>query len=153
MDILVFSDSHGTTVPMETAIRKLNPDLVLHLGDYDADARALATAFPRLTIRAVRGNCDFGSLTPLEDHFTIESVRVVMTHGHKYKVKSGYGDIHVMGQAEGADILLFGHTHIPYYEQIGGMHVLNPGSANSTFGHIQITEGNILCSLSVYADL
>ena len=153
MDILVFSDSHGRIAAMEGAIRSLNPDVVLHLGDHDADAHILAHSFPALTIRTVCGNCDFGSHTRSVDRFTAGDRRIVMTHGHIYKVKSGYANIRAMGKAEGADILLFGHTHVPHYEQVGAMHMLNPGSANYSFGRIQIIDGEIRCSLSVYADL
>ena len=141
---------------MDKAVREHAPGLILHLGDYELDARVLAKTFPHLPIRSVRGNCDFRSKAPVLDDFIVAGKRIIMTHGHRYDVKSDYTALCNMGRAEGADILLFGHTHIPYYEQLGTMHVLNPGSAAYTCGLIQITDGGICCqhvSLSVYADL
>ena len=146
MKILVFSDSHGTIAPMEQAVSALAPDLILHLGDYARDARLLAAACPHIPIRAVRGNCDLGSTPPELEDFIVAEKRIVMTHGHQYRVKSELTDLYNMGRAAAADLLLFGHTHIPHYEQLGAMHVLNPGSAGAkSAAIIQITDGEIQC--------
>ena len=156
MQILVFSDSHQVTAPMEAKVREIGPDLILHLGDNDRDARVLAAAFPHIPLRVVRGNCDVLSKSPAQEDFLAAERRIVMTHGHHYDVKSDYTALCKMGQAAGADILLFGHTHIPHYERVGSMHVLNPGSAKESCALIQIRAGEISCehiSLSVYANL
>ena len=146
MKILVFSDSHNTIAPMETAVREITPDLILHLGDYVLDASVLADAFPHIPLRMVRGNCDMGMGAPALEDFTIADRRIIMTHGHRYNVKYDYTALYLMGREAEADILLFGHTHIPHYEQIGHMHVLNPGSAGSRSGAlIEITDGTIHC--------
>jgi len=79
-----------------------------------------------------------------------------MTHGHRYDVKSDHTALYNMGQLVGADILLFGHTHIPHYEQVSAMHVLNPGSAKDSAALIQLQGEDIMCKhlpLSVYAGL
>jgi putative phosphoesterase len=34
-----------------------------------------------------------------------------------------------MLRAEQPDVVVFGHTHIPFHEEIGGILYLNPGSA------------------------
>ena len=150
MNILVFSDSHTTTTPMLEMIRTRTPDLILHLGDHDRDTKAIARAFPQIPLRVVQGNCDFGQKHPLLDDFIVADCRIIMTHGHRYNVKLTYDSILNMGHVAGADILLFGHTHIAYYEQIGDMHVLNPGSAGmggrKSCGLIQITDGEIRCA-------
>ena len=156
MQILVFSDSHHVTSPMEQIVRELKPDLILHLGDCDSDARALAELFPHIPLRMVRGNCDLLSQSPLLEDFVLAGRRIVMAHGHRYDVKSTYTALCDMGRSLGADILLFGHTHIPHCEQLGAMHLLNPGSARESCALIQIQDGEITCkhiSLSVYANL
>ncbi|MCL2562839.1 MAG: YfcE family phosphodiesterase [Oscillospiraceae bacterium] len=145
MQILVFSDSHNTIASMEKAVREISPDLILHLGDYETDAKVLAKAFPHIPLRFVRGNCDLISKTPETEDFIIAEKRIVMTHGHRYKVKSDLTALCNMGHFAEADLLLFGHTHIPYYEQISKMHVLNPGSAAQCAGLIEITDGEIRC--------
>jgi len=141
--ILVFSDSHRQTDTMADAIRTHTPDRVLHLGDHDADAHVLSRLFPDLPIQAVRGNCDFGSSTPETAELLIEDKKIIMTHGHRYGVKQGLTSLCNMGHFADADILLFGHTHIPHHEQIEKMHVINPGPANRSCALIQIENGEI----------
>jgi len=129
-------------------IRELKPDLILHLGDYVSDARILSESFPDLPLKMVRGNCDFSSKAPLLEEFELESHRIIMTHGHRYDVKSGLTALCDMGHFANAALLLFGHTHVPYYEQIGNMHVLNPGSAGQqkSAAFIELAEGHIRCA-------
>ena len=150
MKILVFSDTHTRLGPMVKAVREMEPDLILHLGDHDQDAQTLAREFSHIPLRVVRGNCDFGAKTPLLEDFLFAGKRIVMTHGHRYNVKWDYTDAIEMGRASGADILLFGHTHVAHYEQAGKMHVLNPGSAGAglqkSCGLIRVTDEGILCS-------
>jgi len=156
MKILVFSDSHNHISLMEAAIQTLRPDLICHLGDYDRDAFSLSKRFPSIPLRSVRGNCDIGSATPILENFLFAEKRIILTHGHRYYVKSDLTELKAMGQAADADILLFGHTHIPYYEQTGKLHNLNPGPAAKSCAQIQIVDGKIECThlpLSVYADL
>ena len=45
----------------------------------------------------------------------------------------------------GADLVIFGHTHIPYCENNGKIILLNPGSVkmSQTFGVIEIENGKI----------
>jgi len=130
---------------MIQAVQTTNPDLILHLGDGASDAARLHKHFPHIPLHTVRGNCDFGTKAPLVNGFAIEEKHTVMTHGHRYNVKSGYTDIVRMGRETGADILLFGHTHIPHYEQVDDMHVLNPGPASHSCALIEITDGKIIC--------
>ena len=37
----VFSDSHGLTALMRECVRRVRPDVIIHLGDYSRDADAL----------------------------------------------------------------------------------------------------------------
>ena len=142
---------------MEAAVRSLQPDLILHLGDYAKDAEALKKTFPHTPLRAVRGNCDMGTGAPVIENFTVQGLKLILTHGHRYDVKSSYTALYNMGHFAGADLLLFGHTHIPHYEQVGKMHILNPGSVKTqSAALIQLTDGKVHCkhiSLPVYASL
>ena len=146
MNILVFSDSHGRTDEMSEMIRKISPDLILHLGDYDRDAEVLRKAFPHIPIRNVRGNCDVGSSAPELDNFTVEGKRIVMAHGHRYGVKYGLEALYDLVRLTEADVLLFGHTHIPHLEQIGEMYVVNPGAANRSCALVYIADGEVSCT-------
>lgn len=59
-------------------------------------------------------------------------VKMFITHGHLYNVR--YGDLTRLVYAameEGARIVAFGHTHEALYEEMGGVTVLNPGTAGA----------------------
>jgi len=130
---------------MLKAVNEYQPDLILHLGDHDFDTAVLTDAFPHIPLRVVRGNCDFGSDHPMVENFETAGKRVIVTHGHRYNVKIGLTPLIQMGQDAHADLLLFGHTHRAHYEQVGTMHVLNPGSAMESFALVEILSGEILC--------
>ena len=71
-----------------------------------------------------------------------------MGHGHTWGVKSGYGAAIARAHKMNADILLFGHTHRAYCEQLeDGLWVMNPGAARATYGVIEIDGGVICCEL------
>ena len=57
-------------------------------------------------------------------------VRALLVHGHRYGVSAAQADWLVYAaREEGAQIAMFGHTHSPFYETVGGVTLLNPGSA------------------------
>ena len=145
--IFVFSDSHGSTADMLRLVREGAPDMVLHLGDYERDCDELRRAFPGLEIRGVRGNCDVRSAGPSLVRFNVEGVRVFACHGHEYRVKSGYQTICYAALEAEADLVLFGHTHIPYRDRAFGLELLNPGSVGMgirrTWGLVTLDAGEI----------
>ena len=76
----------------------------------------------------VRGNNDFFSDLPREEEFYLGKYKVFITHGHAYYVSLDPEYIFEEGQARKADIVMYGHTHRPFFEQKDGITVLNPGS-------------------------
>ena len=56
--ILVLSDSHGNVNNMVTAVGRLHPDMIIHLGDCWVDAEKLHQQFPMIMMEQVPGNCD-----------------------------------------------------------------------------------------------
>ena len=144
MKILVVSDSHGDKRSLVRAARDTGPELILHLGDYDKDCASLHDAVPNIPVRAVRGNGDWQSHELGEDEFVIAGVRIFMTHGHWYGVKRGLDTVIDAAFCRNADILLFGHTHIPYYAKLRGITILNPGSigmGGKTYAVLTIENG------------
>lgn len=148
MKILVFSDSHRSRSGMYDAIEAHTPHQIIHLGDLVEDAEDVSYAFPQIPFCIVPGNCDGWSALPSIRNIVLEGKRVLLSHGHLWSVKGGYERALAEGRKAGADILLFGHTHTPYCEKMaGGMWVMNPGSARSTYGLITIENGEIDCKL------
>lgn len=130
MKVAVFSDTHSNNELMLEAVRRCRPDAAIHLGDHDRDAVELRHEFPELPVYSVCGNCDLMPLAPEKDVIQLGPVKAFITHGHLYNVNYGRVDLLVYAAQEaGAQLAMFGHTHQAYYEQIGGVQVLNPGTA------------------------
>jgi putative phosphoesterase len=133
---------------MNRAILIENPDLLLHLGDGAYDMYRARNEFPAVAAIGVRGNCDVGSDGPAARTLDLGGVKIHMAHGHLYGVKSGYDTAEAAANREGADILLFGHTHRPLYEMRGALQILNPGSLyGGHYAVIEIKDGKAFCRL------
>ena len=158
MKCLVLSDSHGSASLMSRALA-LHPDaeVIFFLGDGLSDADALAVYYTDKAWLTVRGNCDFSGFfknSPVLKTEEIELMgrRIVYTHGDLYDVKFGLDRIKYLAEESGADVVLFGHTHIPHEEYVSGerpFYLFNPGSLSApsySFGIITISEGSILFS-------
>ena len=142
--IAVFSDTHGDVDHMERVVRRERPDLVLHLGDLCRDFEALQARMPRQTMQNVCGNCDGFSLTPDQRVLQAEGKRILMTHGHRYHVKETLYRAQLAAREAQADILVFGHTHIPLCQEVDGLWMLNPGSCQGrrgTYGLLELSSG------------
>ncbi len=161
LKILVLSDSHSALSFMRLCIEKVNPQIVIHLGDYYDDAAAMEEEFQGIRFYSVPGNCDYYRVsadlaqTRVED---IQGVRVYMTHGHLHHVKSGLGALLKAARGRKAQAVLFGHTHAPLCQQEeDGLWVLNPGSCGyygGSAGLLCVESGSILsCRLIRQADL
>lgn len=146
LKILVFSDSHRSRMGMLQAIRTQQPQQVIHLGDLLDDARELTYAFPQLPVACVPGNCDGWTTELPKKMITIEGQRILFSHGHLWRVKSGYDAAIADARKAGADILLFGHTHQAYCQQLeDGLWVMNPGASRASYGTILIDADGVRC--------
>ena len=150
MKILVISDTHHMISQAKVLVEKINPDYVFHLGDMCEDCRNLENAFPRKVIVSVKGNNDFFDRDyPLERCFELGGKKIFMCHGHKYNVKTSLLPITYKGKEVGADIVLFGHTHRAFLDEVDGMTIMNPGSV-SGYGIIEIIDDKICAKLEKY---
>lgn len=150
MKLLVFSDSHRSLSGMRDAVELEHPDYVIHLGDLERDAQLLAQEYPALAITGVPGNCDGFPTAPLQQLVNYDGVPILMSHGHIWSVKSGYGGAIAAAHKCRAQVLLFGHTHVPYCTQEeDGLWVVNPGSIRDrgSYAVITIMDGKPSCEL------
>ena len=146
MKILVLSDSHGNTRGvLEAVTRHPDADAAFFLGDGSRDADALEAEFPRLPVYRVCGNCDFGTFDPIEGLAPLGGVLFFYTHGQAYSVKDGLDRLAEAAKARGADVALFGHTHVRELTRGVGTAatVFNPGSLRDggSYGVITVTDG------------
>ena len=147
MKILIASDIHGSALfcrRLTEAWDREAPDRVLLLGDllyhgprndlpeeYDPRQVIAMLNERRKSILCVRGNCDTEvdqmvlQFPILADYAWIapEGCRILATHGHVYN------PVNLPPLAEG-DILMYGHTHIPAWEDHGSFRYFNPGSVS-----------------------
>jgi len=150
MKILTFSDSHGSKNIMLDVVQAESPGLILHLGDNINDCAVIYTEYPEIPLRSVRGNNDFRSAGLDMDEFVLEGKRFFMTHGHLFNVKTGKAHLVSSALNRGVDVLLFGHTHIPYYAVLDDLTVINPGSvgyAQNQYAILEFKNGEMLCEL------
>ena len=143
-EIYVFSDSHGSVGDMKDIIRAARPDMVIHAGDYSSDCEELKREFPDILISGVCGNCDRIPLAPPVLTFNMFGKKFFVAHGHNYGVKSGIDRLCYAGLEAQADIIIFGHTHIPFYGRRLAIDIVNPGSigrgARPSYAVISISE-------------
>ena len=149
MKILVLSDSHREENYLLSAVQREKPDAIIHLGDHASDALAIEREYPRLPLCTVRGNCDRDAADVQEEAVLAwEGVKIFATHGHRYHVKSSLLALYYTAVQKGVQVVLFGHTHIPYCEESDGMWMLNPGACGRLFpsyGIIEIKNGTVQC--------
>lgn len=154
MRIIVVGDTHGCINFFVDKIRTMDkPDLILYLGDYARDGEKISVELGVDTI-IVKGNGDLGTVYNDDEIIEIRGKKIFFTHGHKYNVNSGLNNIYYKGLEIKADIILFGHTHIPLNIIENNIIIMNPGSPTlprsperiPTFGLIEIGE-NITTSI------
>lgn len=151
MKIAVFSDSHGCVQNMIDAVNAVQPDMIIHLGDCTRDAESLGEEFPLIPLANVKGNCDFDFVAPEDRTFEVEGVRFFIAHGHRQNVKFGTLPFLNSVYFSGAQIGLFGHTHIAKIKEIEDVTIMNPGTckmcARPTFGVITVKNGEYECEI------
>ncbi len=143
MKILAISDTHGCFEKFYKACKWEHPDAVVFSGDCSSDALEMEYIFPEIKFFIVRGNCDYDDYKTKDDlTVELEGLKIFLTHGHLYSVKRDYSRIEEKGQEEGADIVVFGHTHSPYYFESENITLFNPGAVlNNSYGIIEIEKG------------
>lgn len=158
MLVAVLGDTHvpmkATGLPLD-AWRKLgSPDLILHTGDV-CEPGLLDELADLAPTHVAMGNCDppevraWGARDVVE--LTVEGVRMAMCHD------SGPS----RGRAErlrdrfpAADVVVFGHSHLPLCERADGLLLLNPGSPTDrrraphhTLARLEAADGRARASL------
>lgn len=150
--LLILSDSHNGRLAIERILKAEagSIDALIFLGDGLRDLEQALTLYPRLRAYAVAGNCDFGALEPLDGLAAFDQVVVFYTHGHMYGVKYDLDTLADAAAARGANVALFGHTHIPLARQINDVFLFNPGSCGrcytgpDTYGILTLADGKVV---------
>lgn len=151
MKVVVLADTHipkrAKTLPEKAWELVKSADVILHAGDVLSDdfLTELRKCAP---VHAVRGNNDL-DLPELPETVELEldGARIAMIHnsgdktGRAKRMKKRFPN---------ANIVVFGHSHIPMNEEADGIRLFNPGSPTdkrtqprATIGILDIQKGSV----------
>jgi uncharacterized protein len=154
MRVVVLSDTHSPRrwkrCPTAVAEHLRGADLILHAGDV-CTAEVLTELSSYAPVQAVLGNNDLPEVAeggaPEILELDLDGLKI--------------GMIHDSGQADGriermrrrfpdANLVIFGHSHIPMDAEAAGIRIFNPGSPTDkrrqpcgTLGVLQISAGQL----------
>lgn len=161
MRLLIISDTHGDISKVCKVVNDIKDliDGIIHLGDIVEDADKLRKLYSKIPVYNICGNCDYGTNVPPMNILDFEGKKIFITHGHLFSVYYDTTKLVYKAMELGADVALFGHTHIPYLEQIHNVYAMNPGSltqprggSKPSYGIIKIENGVITSSLVEYKE-
>ena len=151
--IFVLSDTHIperiAKLPQKFLDQVKSDDVIFHAGDFTR--WEVFEKLKRLTtLHAVFGNMDdtkIKQLLPQKKVVEVQDKKIGMCHGSGSPFRLGeklYGEF-----GERCDVLIFGHSHVPYNRKMEDTLLFNPGSLsgnmtppfNATYGILTI-EGN-----------
>ena len=141
MVIGVVADTHGSPHPGALEhLREMKPEAILHAGDI-GDLAVLEQLREIAPVHAVRGNIDKHQLP---DELTVElgPLRIFMTHIAVYGPHLR-ADIAKKAKAAKANLVVCGHSHVPFISDQKGLTVFNPGSCGPRRFHLPIVFGRI----------
>ena len=154
MRIVVLADTHAPrrwrACPPRVAAELRGADLILHAGDV-CTASVLAELTQYAPVVAVLGNNDdpdvalWGAAQTAE--LSLAGLRVAMLHDSGPST----GRLARMRRAfPAADLVVFGHSHIPLDQSGYGLRIFNPGSPtdrrrqpHATLGVLRIADGRL----------
>jgi putative phosphoesterase len=144
--VVIVSDTHSKPHPASVElVEKETPDVILHGGDIGE--LSVLDAFREVApLIVVRGNID------TRESALPDSVDITFAQGGEDRLKlflihrAVYGPrllAEVAGQAQehGAQLVVCGHSHVPFIGRDRGMTVFNPGSIGPRRMHLPITFG------------
>lgn len=156
VDLVLLADTHvprrARTLPAEVWAAVESADLVVHAGDWVDVALVDQIETRSRALLACWGNNDGAQLRarlPEVGRRTVAGVRVAVVHetggreGRARRADAAYG--------ADTDLLVFGHSHIPWDTTTpGGLRLLNPGSPTdrraqpvATWMSVRLTAGAI----------
>ena len=128
MKILVISDTHGHMELFADVLEiEGQPDAVIHCGDICGDEERLK-ALAGCPCHMVGGNMDFSWGLPSDILVEACGHKIFAAHGHRLGVNFDTETLKDEALSAGADIALYGHTHVPEVHKEDGVLIMNPGS-------------------------
>jgi len=148
----ILSDTHSLNIPSQVIERLKTVDLIIHAGDIcdEATLKGLKALAP---LKAVQGNQEELALRkelPLKDIIICDNLRIGLVHGHMGESREALKNAMASFKDDKMDVVIFGHTHQAFKEQIGTTLYFNPGCPNdlskdkfSSYGLITCGQGKV----------
>lgn len=137
MRVGILSDTHGLLRPEVFGLFE-GVEHILHAGDIGS-AELLEELRAIAPVTAVWGNTDDWDVRDRvseEAQVELGGVRVAVVHGHRL---GSLTPERVAGAFPEAGLVVFGHTHQPVIERVGGTLVVNPGSVGPRRFRLPVT--------------
>ncbi|WP_435063501.1 metallophosphoesterase [Halobaculum sp. EA56] len=128
--LAVISDTHATDgheLRGRTLEAVREADAVIHAGDFYREPVLDALLDVNDAVYGVTGNNDDAALRerlPEERVVAVEGATIAVRH----RSRSGATGLALFGRERGADLVVFGHSHRPEFDDSGPVPLLNPGS-------------------------
>ena len=142
MKIGVISDTHVTKIdeiPAKIRRALTEVDLIVHAGDFTQ--KAVLDGLRTLgEVKVVAGNMDSGAIKatlPQKELFVVSGKKVGLVHGSGApwgiagRVRKLFSDV---------DLIIYGHSHVPFNQYVEGSLLFNPGQARDSFGLLTIDD-------------
>ncbi len=128
MKVLIVSDTHGRDQYLFRTLQRVSPiDLMIHLGDFGG-SEDFIRSMVNCPVEMISGNNDLFNGLPKEKVIKIGNYTVYLTHGHRYGVYYSTNQIKEAARTRQADIVMFGHSHVPHIDINDDIWAINPGS-------------------------
>ena len=161
MKLYVISETHGNVDKALEVYTKLHSiDLIVHLGDMERDVKQISHSTGKPVI-SVRGNNEsYNCAAPDWNILETEYGNILLTHGHRQSVKSNLQKLLYRARELECRAALFGHTHMPFYTEEQGIHLLNPGSlclpldgTSGSYAIVNTSKDSFSASIVYYSQL
>ncbi len=155
MKIGVISDTHSLPIPRKLWDVLSQVDLIVHAGDV-CDIETLKKLKAIKEVKVVQGNmCDpqLKKKLPLKEYFECEGIRIGVHHGH-IGGKDALSNAAEQFKGQPLDIIIYGHSHHAFNQEINHILFFNPGSPNDvvkakffSYGVIEIHNGKFQANI------
>ena len=135
----VISDTHGQLHPAVAEVFR-GVDHIVHAGDIGGD-HVIASLERIAPVTAVRGNND-DDMGEEVARFEIGGLRVLLTHILPRPHQPDRRVVESLREAP-ADVVVFGHSHLPHDERVGPVWYFNPASAGPRRFDLPVSVGVI----------
>lgn len=146
--LVVVADTHGRPHPRTREhITALRPDYILHAGDI-GELKVLDDLAALAPVLAIRGNIDVSApgipetmvVSVVDEERTLLTLLLlhIAVYGPKLRAEAAR-----LARAEGAQLVVCGHSHVPFIGRDAGLAVFNPGSIGPRRFQLPIVFGVI----------